>query len=301
MTFAFSPSEIRMPAKRHWRKRKLAAAALLAGSALGLAPGVQAAGISADPGDYTALPPGTNLGLLYVQRFKANDVYADGNKVVSNLGLTLDVVLARYVHYFSLGGMTAEWQVIAPFGRQKIDLASQKLSGAGNLILGAGIYPIADLKANHHLGFTAFITPPSGSHRNDGFALSPNRYSYNLQTGYIQGLTKELVLDANAQVEFYGNDRTTSSKKSAYVQIDSTLRYYVAPTTFLAGTVRLGFNGEEKLNGQKLGSEKRGSALLGVGSFLTPQWQVLVQYRQDFSVEDGPKLKGLQARMLYLF
>ena len=299
MQIKFSGTGCTVPARARWGK--LAAALVLAAGALQLAPAAQSAGISADPGDYTALPPGTNLGLLYVQRFKANDVYSDGNKVVNNLGLTLDVVLARYVHYFSLGGMTAEWQVIAPFGRQKIDLASQKLSGTGNLILGAGIYPIADLKANHHLGFTAFITPPTGSHREDGFALSPNRYAYNLQTGYIRGLTPELVVDANAQVEFYGDDRRSGSEKKPYAQLDGTVRYYVTPATYLAGTARFGFNGEEKLNGQKLGSEKRISALLGVGSFLTPQLQLLVQYRQDFGVEDGPKLKGFQTRLLYLF
>jgi hypothetical protein len=40
--------------------------------------------------------------------------------------------------------------------------------------------------------------------------------------------------------------------------------------------------------------------MLTWASFVDKQWQVQLQYVRDLKVEEGPKVSGLQARLLYV-
>lgn len=81
-----------------------------------------AAGVSADPGDYKALPAGTNLAVAYYQHLTADDVYSNNNKVVDDLGLTLDLGMLRYVRYMEIGGLLMDPQIVLPFAKQQNSL-----------------------------------------------------------------------------------------------------------------------------------------------------------------------------------
>ncbi|WP_428979393.1 hypothetical protein [Cupriavidus oxalaticus] len=84
------------------------AAAQAAGVALTLLLGAAPAhAIDVDAGDYTALPAGTNLGLLYYQHAQRDRVYAGGNRVAGG-NLDSDVGIVRYVRSL---------QVLGTFGR----------------------------------------------------------------------------------------------------------------------------------------------------------------------------------------
>ena len=41
--------------------------------------------------------------------------------------------------------------------------------------------------------------------------------------------------------------------------------------------------------------------MLTWASFVDKQWQVQMQYTQDVKVEEGPKISGVQARVLYVY
>jgi hypothetical protein len=41
--------------------------------------------------------------------------------------------------------------------------------------------------------------------------------------------------------------------------------------------------------------------MLTWASFVDKQWQVQLQYVRDLKVEEGPKVSGLQARLLYVY
>ena len=95
---------------------------LAMGSALALTTGffsatTQAAEIATDPGDYTPLPAGVNLGILYGQYATRDTVYADGDKVPVDAGLNTIIGLARFVHYMDIGGVIVDPQIIVPFGK----------------------------------------------------------------------------------------------------------------------------------------------------------------------------------------
>lgn len=271
-------------------------------AAAGQASLVNAAGVNTDPGDYTALPPGTELGLAYFQHLTADEVYARDRKVVDNLDLTLDVGILRYVRYVKIGEWVADPQIIVPFGRQHVGLTGETRDGLGDVIVGAAFWPLHDLEGRHHFGISTFLTVPTGSSKNDGFALSANRYAFNLQAGYIRPLSKSWTMELVAQSEFYTDQRDTDASKDAYFSIEASPRYNFSDQTYVALTWRHGWGGREKLNGATLlASEERDIGIITWASFLSPKWQLQLQYREDFNVKDGVAVKGLQSRLLYIF
>ena len=77
-----------------------------------------------DAGDFVALPPGTNLTLLYAQQTRANAVYDGQRKVADDLGLRLDTGIARYVRYEEVAGHIVDWELILPTERSLTALAT---------------------------------------------------------------------------------------------------------------------------------------------------------------------------------
>ena len=130
--------------------------ALLLAAAWNCGPGAQAAG-APDPGDYAAAPAGMTIGILYAQRLQADKVYVDGSRMLNNLGLQLDVGVARVVHYLQVGGLPADIQLIQPFGRQRVDLSDYRESGYGNLTLGGTVWTLSDNASGEQLGWTGFV------------------------------------------------------------------------------------------------------------------------------------------------
>ncbi|NTV96992.1 MAG: transporter [Thiobacillus sp.] len=253
-------------------------------------------------GDYTGLPAGTNLLLAYAQFPRADKVYSKGNKVVDNLDLAVNAGILRYVHFMKLGDYILDPQIIVPFGNQKIGLSDSKSSGLGDVIFGATLWTIADLAKGEHLGWSVFFTAPTGSDKNQGFALSNNRWATDLQVGYIRKLSNKWTVDLIGETEFYQDQRDSNAKKDALLQAHGHLRYHISDATYVAATYRHAWGAKEKLDGVDIaGAKNNGTAMLTWASFVDKQWQVQMQYTQDVKVEEGPKISGLQARVLYVY
>jgi len=277
-------------------------AGLLLVICLASAVGAAHADVRPDPGDYTGLPAGTDLFVTYAQLPRADDVYVKGNKVVSNLDLSLNVGILRYVHFTKLGDFIIDPQVILPFGSQKVGLTDTKTRGVGDVIFGGTLWTTADLAKGEHLGWSLFMTAPIGADKDKGFALSNNRWATDLQVGYIRKLSDKWTIDAIAETEFYQDQRTTHAKKDPLLQAHGHLRYFFSDATYLAGTYRHAWGAKETLNGTEIaGAKNNGTAMLTWASFVTKQWQVQLQYAQDVKVEEGPKINGVQARLLYVY
>ncbi len=260
------------------------------------------ADVRPDPGDYTALPAGTSLLLGYAQLPRADEVYSKGRKVVSNLDLSLNAGIFRYVHFTRLGGYTIDPQIIVPFGRQEIGLSGTRSSGLGDIIFGGTLWTIADAQRGEHLGWSVFVTAPTGGNKNQGFAISNNRWAVDLQAGYIRKLGDHWTLDAIVETEFYQDQRDTRARKSPLLQLHGHLRYHLSGATYLAATYRHALGARETLHGATLANDKNnGTAMLTWASFIDKQWQVQLQYSKDLRIEEGPRIDALQARFLYAF
>lgn len=278
---------------------RLCAASLLAA---GLSASPAYADVRPDPGDYTGLPAGTNLLLAYAQFPRGDKVYSKGNKVVDNLDLSVNAGILRYVHFMKLGDYIIDPQIIVPFGSQKIGLSDSKTSGLGDVIFGATLWTLADLAKGEHLGWSVFFTAPTGGDKNQGFALSNNRWATDLQVGYIRKLSDKWTIDLIGETEFYQDQRDTKAQKDPLLQAHGHLRYHLSDATYVAATYRHAWGAKEKLDGVELaGAKNNGTAMLTWASFVDKQWQVQLQYVQDLKIEEGPKTSALQARVLYVY
>ncbi|MFL1417382.1 transporter [Pseudomonas fildesensis] len=269
-----------------------------------LAPLAQA-DVKPDPGDYTALPQGTDVVVLYQQNPRGDKVYSGGKKVADNLGLDLTVGVLRLIHFteFFNTGLTWDPQIVIPFGYQKTGATDSKNSGLGDITFGGTVWTIADLAKNEHLGWSVFVTAPTGSEKNQGFALSDNRWALDFQVGYIKGLTDKITWDVIAETEFYDEQRSTDAKKDPLLQLHNHLRYNFTPDTYAAISYRHNWGARETLDHETLAtSRSNGTVGFTVATMLGKQVQVLGQLMHDTSVREGVKIdNSLQFRLAYFY
>jgi hypothetical protein len=262
------------------------------------------AGAVPDPGDYTALPAGTNLSLLYLQNARADDVYASGNRVAlpRDLDLNLQVGLLRQIYFTKLGGYTIDPQIVIPFARQNDALGGGKLTGVGDVLFGGTLWTIADLAGGEHLGYSLFLTAPTGGKNDRGFAISDNRWAADLHVGYIRRIAPKWTVDLIGQTEFFQDRRDTGSEKDPMVRLYGHLRYHLNDASHLAASLRYTGGAREKLGVSELSGRKKDVNLaLTWASFLTKQVQMQAQYSRDVRVENGPRLDTLTVRALYAY
>lgn len=126
--------------------------------------------IDVDPGDYVPAPPGTTVGLLYAQHATRNQLYAGGVRASLDPRLDSDVGILRLVHYTAVGG-------------------------------------INDAPSRIYLGITPYLILPTGSYdRNRPLNLGENRWKFNLQVGFSEGLTERWHVDPTADAMFHGKN-----------------------------------------------------------------------------------------------
>jgi len=263
------------------------------------------ADVKPDPGDYTALPQGTDVVVLYQQNPRGDKVYSGGKKVADNLDLDLTVGVLRLIHFteFFNTGLTWDPQIVIPFGYQKTGATDSRNSGLGDITFGGTVWTIADLAKNEHLGWSVFVTAPTGSQKNQGFALSDNRWALDFQVGYIKGLTDTITWDVIAETEFYDEQRSTDAKKDPLLQLHNHLRYNFTPDTYAAISYRHNWGARETLDHETLAtSRSNGTVGFTVATMLGKQVQVLGQLMHDTSVREGVKIdNSLQFRLAYFY
>ena len=263
------------------------------------------ADVKPDPGDYTALPQGTDVVVLYQQNPRGDKVYSGGKKVADNLDLDLTVGVLRLIHFteFFNTGLTWDPQIVIPFGYQKIGATDSKNSGLGDITFGGTVWTIADLARNEHLGWSVFVTAPTGSDKNQGFALSDNRWALDFQVGYIKGLTDKITWDVIAETEFYDKQRATDAEKAPLFQLHNHLRYNFTPDTYAAISYRHNWGARQTLDHETLATSRSNGTLgFTVATMLGKQVQVMGQLMHDTSVREGVKIdNSLQFRVAYFY
>lgn len=292
--------------------KRLAPMAAAALATLSLAPTVHA--LDVDPGDYTALPAGTNLAIVYYQHATRDKLYSQGNKVPINPGLDSDVGLLRMVHFMEAGGYIIDPQFILPFGRLKAkdDIAALgKGSGIGDLLVGGTIW-FNQPGAKTHFGITPFISLPTGEYdRNKALNLGENRWKFILNAGYITEIAPGWNWDVIGDVTIFGkNDDVndglggvTDLKQKPTYQFQTYLRYNLSPALDLRGGLSHLFGGETKVGGvnqdNRLATTKFN---FGAAYFVAPTTQLLATWGRDLKVKEGFKVNSeIHLRLLQIF
>lgn len=268
--------------------------------------------IDIDAGDYTALPPGSNMALLYAQHAERNSLYANGRQVSGENGLDSDIGILRLIHFTKMGDYLVNPQVLLPFGRLKAtgDLSAPlgSASGTGDLIFAATVWTLNDPERRRYFGITPFLYAPTGAYESGkALNLGENRWKYALQAAYIHGVGDKWTLDVAADVTAYGKNDDAgggrSKSQSKTYQVQAFARYALGPTWDL----RAGFShariGESKLSGVAQGDAARVTKVqLGTAMFVDPKTQLLFTVGRDLKVDNTFKESArLNLRLLRVF
>jgi len=290
MTRAPAPGPL-IPRRRRVRTALcagLATAALLAPPAFAL---------DVDAGDYTALPAGSNLALLYYQHASRDALYQRGRRADLDAGLDSNVGIFRAVHFADLADHRIDLQFLLPFGRLEAteDLSALgSANGFGDLILAGAVWLLNSPDSGRYFGITPYLFLPTGDYdRNDALNLGENRWKLVLQAGYITPLSKSVTLDLVADVTLFGDNDdfgpsgATLEQRPLY-QFQTFLRYHVNPRWDLRAGLSHAFGGETEVDGTDQDDRTRTTkASVGTAWFATPTVQLIFNYGRDLSVENG--------------
>jgi hypothetical protein len=271
--------------------RSVTRALLATGFAALLAPAV-AAEIPTDPGDYAALPAGTDLGVVYYQHTEYKSVYAKGTKQPGPFRLETDIGLARWVHYTRLGDYLVTPQVIIPFG--KVDGGPLSTSGVGDPIVGSALWLVNEPEQQRWVTVSAFVSVPVGKYdANEPLNMGENRWKGVFQSAYLTSLAKNVMLDLVGEVALYGENDDAGGvrrRQDASYGGQVHLRYMLAPTTSVSLSYYHDFGGESKLNGVEQHDRMNNSRfLVGVAGFVSPTMQLQLQAGKALKMTYGAK------------
>ncbi len=285
--------------------------AILVVSICALGVGVRPAGADDDARDYIAAPPGTFLMITYYKHISGHQVFADGQKLSNDFNLTQNIAIFRPVYYTQIGPFTIDPQCLIVAGEAHLDGdgvggADFSASGIGDPVVLATLWLLNDAESKTWLGISPFITLPIGSYDSDkALNLGANRWAFKPEIGFVKGFG-DTYLDLIAAYEWYtDNDDPLGGDKleqdpvltlEAHVSHDITKAFYVSADYFYH------WGGETTLDGVDQNNEQSNHAWQGTLGFgIADNYQLLLQYRNDFLVKSGPKTDTFGVRFLYAF
>lgn len=272
--------------------------------------------VDVDPGDYTALKPGTNLALLYGIYTTRDELQVagvgtlkDGTELQSAIGL------ARFVHFMKVGPFIVDPQIIVPFGTlYDAKVGGQRLKGSSGI---GDINPFATIWFVHHddpahstyIGFSPIVSFPTGTYdHNKAINLGGNRYVYDMQIGAIQGITKGFTVDAYGDLIWYGNNdkygparQTLTQDKTGSIQLYG--RFALSPKTSVALGYAGYWGGKQRVDGIDNGTRTENQQIRVVAqTMVAPTIQLEGIASRMVHVEGGfREAARIQIRVLKIF
>jgi len=297
--------------------KKLVSVALLA-----LAVVLPKLSCAADSRDYIPAPPGTFLFCTYFRHIAGNTLYKAGRKTSSDFNLTENIGILRPVYYTSIGNalygsapFTIDPQALIPFGEAQLDGAAvggAQLSNSGfaDPVLLTTFWFVNAPEKKLWAGLTPYVTLPLGSYdRHHGLNLGGNRWAVKPELGVVKGIGERGYLDLIVNGEFYtknddygtGTDPVTL-EQDALLGIEAHASYDISKQWFVSLDYYLASGGETTVAGVKQNDRQENHALglsffWGIGS----NNQLMLQYRDDFSVRSGPGTNTFGVRWAYFF
>ena len=266
-----------------------------------------------DDGDYAYMADGTNIGLLYLQHFEGRDLYAKGQKISGKAKLSGDLAILRGAWFRDWGDYGVVPQFLQPMGEVRTggDLASvHSTNGMGDLILAVPVHFIKDPTGRDALAFVPWLWLPTGHYdRNNGLnPFAENRWKLTLQLGRLMKVSEAISFELVGDVRLHGDNDDfgptgARMKQKPLWELQTHVRYFLAPMTYLGGYLSHIGGGETRVDG--VAQDDRQSltkVLLSVGHFVAPDTQVLVSVGKDLTIRTGIKEDArLNFRLLKFF
>lgn len=264
-----------------------------------------------DPRDYVGVPPGTFAMITYYRHITADKMFADDDQVTNNAGLDANVGIFRPVYYSSIAGWLYNIQALIIVGDQELDGdlgADLSSSGFFDPVLLGTFWFINDNQSQTWLGFTPYFTIPIGSYNDDkGFNNGANRWAFKEELMLAKGLGNGWFLDIGGSVEFYtdNNDFGPTSAELAQDPLwtfETHLSYDITKKWYVGASYYFHYDGETEIDGVDQNNKQSNHSWVGTMVFgIDDNYNLQLQYRNDFSVKSGFKTDAFQVRFLYFF
>lgn len=266
--------------------------------------------IDVGPADYTILPGGTTIGMLYWQHLKSDKLTVNDADVPGS-EFEADVAILRSLSYFTLGDMPAVFHLVVPFagiGSASIGAAPQKTSeGLGDTTLGLTVWPVqpGSPETGTTLGLSLFATLPTGDYDPARIGIGEGTFAITPQVGLIQGLGGGFYLDGVLDVAFQADhtEQGVRYERDPSWQVQTMLRKQWGPATSLAIGYSGQRGGDQSVGGASTGLKTHRDQIRLYGShFLNPTTQIQGMVGKDISVEGGFEYDSvMQLRLVKLF
>jgi len=279
---------------------------------------------AANARDYIPMPDGTFLFCTYFKHITANSLFANGRKASNDFNLRQNIGIFRPVIYKNIGnalvgdgGFIIDPQALIPFGEAHLDGAAVggadfSTSGIGDPTVLATFWFVNDPKNKFWVGFSPYITLPLGKYNNHRtLNMGSNRWAIKPELGVVKGFGEKVILDLIINGEFYtDNDKFSDGTGTNLVKREQDpvlgaevhLSYDISKTWYASIDYFYSRGGESKLNGvrQKDTIDSHG---LGISLFwlIGTNNQLMVEYRDDFAVRNGPGTNTFGVRWAYFF
>lgn len=277
---------------------------------------------AADARDYIPAPPGTFLFVTYFRHITASTLYNNGNKISRDFNLSQNIGILRPVYYTSIGKslygsgpFTIDPQALMPFGEAHLDGAAVgdkqfSDSGFADPVLLTTFWFVNAPEKKLWVGFTPYLTLPLGTYdRQKVLNLGGNRWVIRPELGIVKGIGERAYLDLIINGEFYtDNDdfgagaNAVKREQDPLLGFEAHASYDITKQWFVSLDYYYNNGGETTIAGEKQNDEQSNHGL-GVSFFwgIGDHNQLMVQYRDDFSVKSGPGTNTFGVRWAYFF
>jgi hypothetical protein len=253
------------------------------------------------PGDYIALPPGTNVFVSYNFYGLYEGAEIGGVTFNNDTGLQTAEELLRFVHYSSLFGHTIDFNLFVPFAWQwdaKIDGVTLKsANGFGDPLIASTIWLLNQPMQGRYVALTPLLSIPLGTYQaGRTLNIGGNRWSGTLEAAWVEPLIPQtLALELNGNTTWYGDNPRSGSgsqrlSQQATHQLQPWLHWYLSAKSSVALGYFGQFGGVQRLDGLTNGLRTSEQAIrVNYQRFLTPKLQLSTTVSRDIAVSGGFK------------
>lgn len=250
--------------------------------------------IDVGPADYTIMPGGTTLGMVYWQHLSSDTLTLNGTEVPGSK-TEADVAILRSLNYFTLGETPATFHVVAPFASLDADIGGAQqptLSGLGDTTLGLTLWPVQpdNPETGTTLGVSLFATLPTGEFDPARIGIGEGTTTLTPQIGLIQGLGNGWYFDGVVDVALKADHSENGQKfaRDPAWQVQAMLRKQWGPGTSLTIGYSGQRGGDQTIDGVSTGlATDRDQIRLYGTHFLTPTLQIQGMVGKDIRVDGG--------------
>jgi len=262
--------------------------------------------------DGIALPSGTLGTLLYFDQTAGNKFYSNGDKLSDDFNLTADVGIWRGVYYYNIGPFAAATNLLLPFGTISVDGAAVgnmniSSTGMGDPTLIQTLWPVNDPENMTWVAIGSYVFMPYGQYDNDKLVnIGSNRWAFKPMACFTKGFENGFFIEIYPGVEIYTkNDEygagEVDMEQDPLYTFETHLIQHLRRQTFVSLDYFYHTGGETKVAGVKQDDEQKDHALqFTLAHMIAENTQLMLKYKSDLKVENGPKTNTFGIRVLYL-